>query len=349
MKTFRKIPSLQVKIHVMDNVKEKRQFLHMNSISNFVEYDASYFSKNLNSWIYSNNQKLYDEKHKILDTVENILFITEIKSDCILFHHNGYTLFDTSSKEIVSIDLHAELLGISNKHKLVFFEDMSFVYVIDLFSGNKTGFAKEDNTYICISMDLNDNLYCIYIQNTKLKINNTVYKIPECVLSESYYVVAFDNEKFTLVTVQNGDWYILFDKSTKSFSKWIYLENARNIYYLSCVNKVLLQYKNMFLILKNKDFSNLFESVSIKELLYTIDKGCESMVYFIDKYSLFRLNNDESYIYYICNNQLMATMTCPPYKMHIVCQLNKKVIHLNVSDFDVLLQYDDLTSTVITF
>jgi hypothetical protein len=225
--------------------------------------------------------------------------------------------------------------------------------VFDLVTGDLTQF--ENDGYPCmIGKDINEKFYIVKVYNNTLIIDNASYVIPKNIYTETtMYSVEMVNHKFVLLKLHNDfvkNWYILFDKCAKSYSSWIHLKSITDIQYLMKKNKVMIVYENMILILSTREFKSIFESNSIENLLVSIDKGCQSMVYHIDKNSAYCVNNDDSYVVYVNNNTLMATMTCVPYSMHICCKLrSEKVVHMKICYHEILLQYDDLSIDIVTF
>ena len=339
------IPFLPVKIRVMDQVKTKYPVnLQM------VTLKKSVYSKTFNCWISTDFENVYKiEKYKCSILLENIVVydIYEIQNSIYLIHENGYTVYP--QKYTVKFD---GLVQNMHVREACIIGNQKNYTAVDMFSGEVYNFERHYNASCIITKNINNKFCYDYIIDNNLYINEeNEFKIPSHVLGDPIHSFEFSNEKYIILKVSNfftKKWYILFDKQNQQFKDWLYLKEINNFIYLSEINKTVVEYEELLLLLSNEDLYDMFCGKSIDKILEKIDSNCESIMYSIDKHSKYSFNNDKSYIFYINNNKLMATMTCFPYEMYILCKLDKHVNYITSYSYEVLIQYTDLTIEIIS-
>lgn len=339
------IPFLPVKIHVMDQVKTKYPVnLQM------VTLKKSVYSRTCNCWISTDYENVYKiEKHKCSILIENINVydICEIQNSIYLIHENGYTVYP----QIYKVNFDGLVQNMNVREACIIGNENKYM-IVDLFSDEVYNFKRHHNASCIITKNINNKFCYDYVIDNKLYINErNEFKIPSHVLGDPIHSFEFSNEKFIILKVSNyftKHWYILFDKQNAHFKDWLYMKEINNFIYFSEINKTLVEYDELLLLLSNEDLYDLFCGKSFEKILEKIDSKCDSIMYSIDKHSKYSFNHDKSYVYYINNNKLMATMTYFPYDMHILCNLNKEVSYITSYNYEILIQYTDLNIDIIS-
>ena len=317
----------------------------------------STYSTFLNTLLFTDGIKVYKLKPgKIYKFVEmfsstnEIIGIYEMNSTLYLFHCDGYTSYRMDDESRFTITFDKQIIAFHKKCENLYMQNMNTLTCFNIYRNTVDNFSYDVNESLIIVPLLNNKLRKVSVSNNKLCVDNSMYNIPESVLGKDiWYNFEIANENAIVLEVCSDftkNWYILFNIKTKTFSNWIYHKHIIQIISLY-IPKTLIVYENMILILSFMDFYSLFQNTGLKQLLFDIDKGNNSMVYYRDKNTVFCLDSDERYIYYIYNKSLMATNTSFPYDMHILCKLKDEIFSMNVHNNEVLLQYKNLDIELI--
>jgi hypothetical protein len=315
-----------------------------------VTLKKSIYSKIYNCWISTDYENVYKiEKSKFSTLLENttVYDICEIKNSIYLIYENGYTVYPQE----YTVRFHGVVQDMYVNETCIIANSSEFT-IIDLYNGEVTNCERHKDSMFIINKNINNNYTYDFIIDNKLYINTQkVFEIPAHILGDPIYSFEFSNDKYIILKVSNffsKKWYTLFDKRNSQFTTWIFMREINNFLYFPKINKTLVEYDEFLLILSNEDLYDMFKGKSFNEIIKKIDKGCNSMIYSIDKKSKYSINCDETYLFYIKNKKIMATMTCFPYDMHILCRLDKQVNYITSHNYEVLLQYTDLSIDIIS-
>ena len=352
MKPHRVGPHIPVKIHVMDNVNKVNTVQQNQRAEIVASLQSTHYG-----WLYTDGIHLY----KIHNNTKSITLqanltecynLCEVQKDIYIIHEDGYSIWKADN-QIVIISFDSLITGFSQKYLTCYTMNEEKYTTINFETGDVQSFDRQSNTSCIIVRDVNNNTLQTLFENNNLHVFGKVYTVPTHPVLDhtAWYNINVVNEHYIVVESSSDfvkNWYILFDKKTQTFGHWTYMKSIDDIQYLMTINKIMICYEDIILITSNSDFKNLLTNTSLEQLLLSIDKGCNSMVYHKDSGTLYCINDDESYVVYISNNRLIATMTCFPYKMHILHTLTNKVVHLKIHFHEVLIQYDNLDIVLIT-
>ena len=344
MKLKMKNPCLPAYVHVMDKLNKT------HTVNTHVTVTTSLYCEPLNCWLYTDNECVYALKGfksiLYIQYTQAIYNMSIINNDLFLVHENGYSIYNIKTKTKVVAKYDAIVQNVSSFYKICMLANKEYYKIVDLVSGSFTQFENKDDTMYIIAHDINNKIHIYTVCNNKLTIDNKVYNLP-----------AFSSDKFhsfiglsdTILLIQHGNWFIIFDTKCAQFGNWVSLDSVLNVDYLVHVNKISIEFEDSLLLLSTSDFQAMFcEKNSIQKILLLVDKMPNSMVYYKDKNTLYCTNEDQSYLFYIYNNKLMATTTFYPYKMHILCDLTQSVLHINANYSNVFIQNNDLSILLIT-
>ena len=344
MKLKTKNPCLPAYVHVMDNLNKT------HTVNTHVTVTVSLYCEPLNCWLYTDNECEYTLKGtkstvyiQYSDAIYNMCLVNEL---LYLVHENGYSVHNIKTKTKVVLRYDAVVQCVSPIYNICMLANKEYYKIVDLVSGSFTQFENKNDTMYIIGQDINNNMYKYTLCNNKLSVNNKVYNLPAFFSDDFHSFIGLSD---TIILIEHCNWFIIFDTRRSQFGHWVYLDSVLNVDYIVYANKISIEYEDSLLLLSTSDFQALFfEKTSIQSLLVAIDKMSNSMVYNKDKNTLYCTNEDQTYLFYIYNNKLMATMTCAPYKMHILYELNQPVIHMNASYSNIFIQYKDLSILLIT-
>ena len=348
MKMIIKHPFLKVHHHVLDNLKT----IHNLKEDIITTITKGLYSNFLQSWLYTDNEFVFkvnaNKSCKVYIDINGVNDMYEIGSILYLIHKNEYTVYDQDLKRIIySIRLNSIVEGFSEQYGICYITDNHDIKAIDFHTDGVYCFGKKKGTCCSIGKDINNKFYQDLLNENKLVVNGKEYDIP-LPPRKTDTIVHSLNEKYIVVQVRSDDeqnWYSLFDKKSEKFTKWCSMECFIKIEYLCLINKIQVYYDDCILILSNTDLQNLFRDGCFNALLFSIDRGNDSMIYYGTQCCL---NEDQSYIVYINNDKLMATMTHFPYTMHILCDIPQPVVYIGVNLFEILIQFEDLSLILLT-
>ena len=348
-----KMTQIPYKTHVMDIL---RQVYPISQTIRETLIDSTY-SVFLNTWLFTDGVKvfrlipgkIYKFVELILSTKE-IIRIHEINSALYLIHCDGYTSHEMNNDSKFTVTFDKQIIAFHKKYENLYMQNVNTLTCFNIYRNTVDHFSFDENESVMIAPLFNNKLRKVSVSNNKLCVDNSIYDIPESVLGKDiWYNFEIANENCIILEVCSDftkKWYILFNIKTKTFTQWIYHKHINQIISLY-IPKTLVVYENMILVLSYNDLNSLFYNISLEQLLLDIDKGNDSMVYYRDKSTVFCLDSDERYLYYIYNESLMATNTSFPYDMHILSKLKDEVFSMNVHNNEVLLQYKNLDIELI--
>lgn len=314
------------------------------------------FCDYLKAWIYLDDTALYKiENYKVkqlLQVSNECVGLYCIDSCIYIIDTDGYTCYNVKTGLCHKVSFDKMVCGFSSKYACLYLKNNSQVQIVKIDTNETWTYDLLSNINYCFAWDLNYNHQKVYIDNNQLVIDYSYYMIPDNVLGEiRWYNFEILNEAFIIIEMCNDfakNWYILFDMIQRTFTKWYYLKSINHIASL-ITNQHMIVYDSEILILTSNDLVSLFSNKSLNDLHLRIESGCESMVYHKDKHSPYCLDKHEKYLYYINNNKLMATRTCAPFTMHLLCNLDEIPVLLYAENDQVLIQYENLDIQLVSF
>ena len=281
----------------------------------------------LQSWIFIDHMCLYKIKNNEIIQLhncnkDNIALYNKI-NHIYIFHSDGYTYYDISNNSSHNVRFDKLVHGFSKLYKCIIFNDET----LDM----------ETNKIKMINVSIDANV---------LNVDNVKYTIPNACDERWYNFI--DLNDYVVIELYNDfakNWYLLFDKKTKTFGAWYYFKTICHIETL-ITTQYMIVYNNEILILSHNDFVSLFSGTSLADLHLQIDKGCESMIYY--KNGPHCLDRYQKYLYYIYNCKLMATATRCPFNMHVLCDVGENVTQMYVDHNEIVVCYANLHTSLVT-
>lgn len=310
---------------------------------------SSHYSVKENAWYFTNCESLYKINHtnkvvKLFDIDEAYNIYENDK--LYVIHSNGYSIIENVP---IRITFDKNVIGLSKQNHSLYLHKYNEMSHLDLKSGEILNFNVQREESILIGVDINLKPYKVSICGGFVFYKDKQLEIPQRVCGENVlYNFELANERTIVIHVYNEfcTWYIKLDMQSGKFGDWICTKFINRIISLQ-IPKVLLEYDSMLLILSYKDFDSLLSGKPISDLLFEIDNGNDSMVYYRDNTSIYCISDDNMYVYYIHNNKLMVTSTIAPYSMHVICELNNNVVHMDVCTNEIFIQYKNLDLILI--